>query len=55
MKLIKADYIVPINKSPINDGYILFDKDKILYVGKKSRNLRICLSKITIMPLFFLV
>ena len=36
MKLIKADYIVPINKSPINDGYILFDKDKILYVGKKK-------------------
>ncbi len=33
MKILSADYVLPISSAPISNGAVLIDKDKILAVG----------------------
>jgi 5-methylthioadenosine/S-adenosylhomocysteine deaminase len=36
MKILTARYVLPISSDPIDNGAILFEKDKILAVGKRA-------------------
>lgn len=36
MKILSANYVLPISAEPIENGAIVFEKDKIIAVGKRS-------------------